>query len=495
MVSGGAGFFLPMLINFVSTPLVLSKLGPEAFGLQSLVNVIMGYLMVADMGLDIPITKLLAEFSAKNDISKRNDLLSNTFQAYAGIGVAGMLLIFLIEPYLHPLFNIPANLEADARIVFLITGVGFLGNILSMWGRALFSGIQRYDIGNGVFIFYSVASTIAGIILVRNDFGIVYFVAAKVAGFFFAAVTYFIAVRLTLRNYKFSFGFQSEIFSMITPLIGYGFLMRISGMVFSRMDQTLISVWIGISAVGSYSIPLLITTAVAGLISGIMNYTFPRSSELYALGRIDEFRNLFASSMRHTALLATYIFCFLIVCGDKFLMLWIGKNVFMETNSSLLILAVAYYLSVLLTTITNNFIVAMGGIKFFTLYGVVRGLVMLAGFVIFIKPFGVPGAALGVLLACAWDLIYLLISLNKWIKLKMTSLVLHSYAKPIAIGLICSSLLFFSRSLIDSWMTLVIAGILYTSAFTLCGILVGAFDAREKQLITRFLAKRKLFNF
>src|SRR5882672_7462418 len=98
MLSGGAGYFFPMAINFLATPLLLEKLGKEMFGLQSLVSVILGYIMVADMGLDVPIVKFLAEYAAKNERMKSNKLLSSTLQIYILLGFFGMAVIFLAEP-------------------------------------------------------------------------------------------------------------------------------------------------------------------------------------------------------------------------------------------------------------------------------------------------------------------------------------------------------------------------------------------------------------
>lgn len=60
MLSSAAGYVVPMLVNFITTPLLLRALGEAAFGLQSMVAVIVGYLTFMDMGLDLPITKLLA---------------------------------------------------------------------------------------------------------------------------------------------------------------------------------------------------------------------------------------------------------------------------------------------------------------------------------------------------------------------------------------------------------------------------------------------------
>jgi O-antigen/teichoic acid export membrane protein len=72
MLASMAGYAVPMIISLITTPLVLNALGVTAYGLISLVSVIIGYLTVMDMGLDLPITKYQAEDQAKVDTGAAN---------------------------------------------------------------------------------------------------------------------------------------------------------------------------------------------------------------------------------------------------------------------------------------------------------------------------------------------------------------------------------------------------------------------------------------
>ena len=72
MLSSAAGYVIPMFVNLITTPLLLRGLGEAAYGLQSLVAVVIGYLTFMDMGLDLPITKLLAGDHASNTVESEN---------------------------------------------------------------------------------------------------------------------------------------------------------------------------------------------------------------------------------------------------------------------------------------------------------------------------------------------------------------------------------------------------------------------------------------
>ena len=100
MISSFLGYGIPMVVSMVTTPIVLNLLGVSAYGLISLISVIIGYLTVIDMGLDLPITKYLAEDRAKSDNNAANLMLNNALQLYLLIGILGMTIIFLASNFL-----------------------------------------------------------------------------------------------------------------------------------------------------------------------------------------------------------------------------------------------------------------------------------------------------------------------------------------------------------------------------------------------------------
>src|ERR1051326_8712456 len=283
MVTGGLGYVIPMILNLLFTPLLLSKLGEGAYGLQSLVNVIIGYLMVADMGMDIPIIKYVAEYSAKNDWQMLNKILNNTLQVYLIIGFLGAIIIgSLTNVFIEKIFSIPIELQPEAQKVFLLAAIGFLGSVLSMWGRAACNGLQRYDISNGVNIIFNFLSTVIGILLVVLGYGVVGFIASKVISSFFSAFVYFYLSRKLLPIMNFSFGFDTTIWKLLKSQIGYGFILRISGILSSGLDRTLIGSWIGVAAVGVYAVPFLIANSISYLLSSMTPFIFPMTSALHS---------------------------------------------------------------------------------------------------------------------------------------------------------------------------------------------------------------------
>lgn len=482
---------VPMLVNILSTPFVLNQLGSEAYGLLALANVIIGYLIVADMGMDIPIIQTIAEYYAKNELKKKSKFLVATFKIYVGIGLAGMLVIFMFTDELTRLLSIPSNINHEAKTVFYIAGLGFFSSIINLWGKAVFNGLHRYDIANGVNIFSNLFGIVFGVVMIDMGYGVIGFFVARIIGFFLSNLVYVIFVwKYTIQANLFPL-FDNEVWAKLKRQVGYGFLLRMSSMVFSRMDQTLIGAWVAISAVAAYSIPILVAGALSGLIASISHFAFPMASSMNATHSLKEMESFFNRISKVVALLATLSFIPFIVLGDKFIMLWINQDLAMENQTVLLMLLVAFYLNSCFTIGLNAFIVGIGRLKYFTTYSIFRSTVLFIGFLVLIKFYGMNGAGMSYICSLLIDLVYVFYSLKKILKFNVVSSFRQSFLMPCIIGFVLGALLFFARDWISTWMTLISAFASFGVLYLLFTFLLGVIDEKEKNALQAILMIRK----
>lgn len=489
MISGGAGYIIPMAVNIFSTPFVLNHLGEEAYGLLTLANVIIGYLIVADMGLDIPITRKIAEYYATNEIELNSQFLAATIKIYFLIGLAGMLTLFVSASTLIRLLAIPPSMYHEASIVFYFAGIGFFCSIINMWGKAVFNGLHRYDIANGVNVFNSISGISLGIVLIYLDYGIIGFFVARIAGFFLANLIYLAFTLKHITRFNLFPFFDHKIWIILKRQVGYGFVLRISGMIFSKADQILIGTWVAITAVAAYALPILIATALSGLIASITHFAFPMASAMSATRSIKEMEFFFIKITKFVVALSTLSFVPFIVLGDKFLALWINQNMAMESGEVLVMLLLAFYLNSCLNIALNAFIVGIGQLRFFTFYSITKSLFLFIGFLILIRFYGMNGAGIAYLCSIIIDLIFVFYSLNRKLNFSVISLARQSYFKPLILGLFLGVGLFFIRNLITSWMTLLAAFSAFGIFYLLFIFLFGVIDARERSIVLSFLKK------
>jgi O-antigen/teichoic acid export membrane protein len=494
MISGGAGYLIPMAINIFSTPYVLGKLGEEAYGLQVLANVIIGYFIVADMGMDIPITQKIAGYHANSQQKILSQFLAATSKIYVIIGLCGGLLLIAFTNQLISLLTIPPLLQEEARAVFFLSAFGFLASIFNMWGKAVFNGIHRYDIANAISIFNNLFGIVLGIILISYGFGIVGFFFARILGFGMSNLLYALNIKKFINGFKIFPLVDLEIWTFLKKQIGYGFLLRLSGMIFSKMDQSLVSAWVGIAAVTVYSFPMLIATTLSGLIANVTHFAFPMVSAVSASSSGNELERFFYKITKFIVVFSTLSFLPFLVLGDKVLALWISPNIASQSTYVLKFLILGFYINSCLNIGLNSFVAGLGWLKNLTIYSVCRAITLFGFFLILIRPFGIEGAGFAYVIVLLVDTAFVVYIVKVKLNFSLKSLIRIAYLKPILLGLILVVLLFALKISfnVDSWVGLIFLVAIFEVAYLILAYAIKIFDEAELEILRAGLRKMKL---
>ena len=478
-----AGYAAPMLINFISTPLLLHALGETAYGLQSLVAVVIGYLTFMDMGMAWPITKYLAEDYAQGNTKGENRILSTTLQLYGAIGLIGMVAIMLSAGLLaRSVFKVPAASVSSAIHVFRLAGVGFLASVGLSWGQAVGMGLQRFEVTYGISIVNSLAGVGLGLAAVYAGYGVVGYVLVRVIVSFASGPAYWLLARRLLPTFRVRWGIDRATLRRISGYIVYGVLNRVMGGVVANLDKTLIGIWLGVAAAGVYSVPFMVVTSLGYIIAYMLGFIFPMASELQSLGEMDRLRDIFTRSTRFITALAGMIFVPLFVLGDIVLALWV-PSIAGQAAGVFRLLTLAGYLGTLCVSLTNSVVIGMGRIRQFTIYATIRNMALGAWCFLLIRPIGLEGAGWALLLTVIVDGVYLIIALRNYLQLSPLVLFRTAYLKPMALSAVLGVLAFLARPLATSWTGLGGIGAGLSLLYIVAGYWIGVFGETEKRAL------------
>ncbi|MDG7000488.1 MAG: polysaccharide biosynthesis protein [Nitrososphaerota archaeon] len=478
MFSGAAGYALPMAVNLVVTPILLSILGEAAYGLQSLVSVIVGYMTFMDMGLDLPIIKLLAEDRAKQDPRSESELLNTTLQVYTLVGIVGMGGIMLLAGWLSTsVFRVPPKLLDEACLVFRLAGIGFLGSVGMSWGKALSMGLQRFDLSNSVSVIFSTVGTLSGLLFAYLGFGVVGYVASRVAFMVLAGPAYFFLSRQFLPNVKFHVGLDKRTLHRVKSYLGYGLINRTTSSLVSRLDQTLLGIWVGVAAAGVYAVPFLLVNSLIYMLSYTLGFVFPLASELQATGQMDKLREIVIKASRFMTAISGLIFAPAAVLGGAFLKIW-TPSIAVKASVVLPLLAIAGYVSTVTTPISNGVLIGLGNMRQFTIYATVRAAALAVFCFIFIHSFGLVGAGIAVLLTGSVDIVYWLIVQIRYLKISPRLVFIESCTKPMLLTAGLAVLAFLARPLATSWFHIGTIGVVLFAFYVFGGLVMKQKTAR-----------------
>jgi len=497
VVASLLGYAVPLLVNFASTPYLIKSLGEDAFGIQVLVNVVIGYLALMDLGIGLPLIKYLAEDKAKGDMKSASELLGTTLVLYIGLGLAGMLVAMVASDYLaNNFFSIPEHFRGEAKIVFQLAAAGFFATLLMGWGRSVAMGLQRYEVAYAISALSSVLGVGVGLYLIHAGFGVVGYVSSKVFFLFIAGLAYYVIYKVFLPEYNIAFRFNRSVMVRIRSYLTYGIIHRgVSGFT-SSIDKTFLGIWVGAASVGVYSVPYMITNSVNYLVAAMLGYNFPSSSALHSTGEHEKLRKSVVNVSRYLVMLSCVIYLPLFLLGQSFLTLWIGEEFAIKTIFTFDILLLASFITLIFTAVMNSTMMGIGRVDVFTYYMIIKMIVFVMWCFFLIPSAGIEGAALSVLITCLVDVIYFGVVILRYLQIQFTYLFFKSYFKPLSLLLIlCLVNMLFEKS-IDSWLLLLSLFFVITAILVLLFLLFGVIHKKErdgmKKLLLLFFKKNIL---
>lgn len=181
--------------------------------------------------------------------------------------------------------------------------------------RSLGAGSSAHD----RFQEWQKAGTLIGLGVAYAGYGVVGYVLTRTIFTTLSGPAYFLLTRHVLPDYRFRLGLHKFTLRRVSGYVGYGTFNRIIGSLVSRLDQTLIGIWVGVAAAGIYAVPFMIVNSLGYMIAYMLGFISPMASELHSLGQLERLRDIFTRSTRFITALAGMVFVPLLVLGDLFL--------------------------------------------------------------------------------------------------------------------------------------------------------------------------------
>lgn len=318
---------LGSLIQILYTPMYMKYLGTSDYGINSLVQSIMGYVGMLNLGLGSAIVRYTIRYRAEGKIEEEkslNGMFLTIFFIIMGISIfIGFYLYFMIPTLFIEKF-VPNELVKTQK-VFLIMMIGTAISFpISVFSTNIVSR-QKFIYQKGFSLLKMVATPIVGAILMIKGFGLLAVVTSTVI---LNLITYifdiFYAFKLGMRV-KFK-DFDINILKDISKYSFYIFLNIIIDRIYWGTDRIIIGKYIGTSAIGIYSVASIFNQVYRNLSTAISGVLFPKINILVVENRLKDLSDLFIKIGRIQYILLGLISSGFIVFGKEFIYLWLGEG-------------------------------------------------------------------------------------------------------------------------------------------------------------------------
>jgi O-antigen/teichoic acid export membrane protein len=130
--------------SLVAVPLILDAVGTAGYGVWTLGLALILYASILETGLGPAVQRFTAYARGRDDEEELGRIAVTSFVAYALLGVALGLVLFLAAPLLVDLFDLPARLQADAETMFRILGGALAVALLAAGAGNIAQGLERF---------------------------------------------------------------------------------------------------------------------------------------------------------------------------------------------------------------------------------------------------------------------------------------------------------------------------------------------------------------
>ncbi len=331
--------------TFVVTPIIIRTLGNAGFGTWALIQSFSGYYGLVNLGLGSALLRSITHDLATQRLDSLQTTVSTAVRFFALTGGGIVLLGAALCVPAAGFFGV-ADAEVATFSVTLLLAAGSV--VLDFFGSVTTSVVnacERFDLLNYLNIGRQLAQT-GGTLLVL-------WIQPSITGI--AAVIFLVSLGALLLGIGFTRRLLPEI-SLAKPgfdrgrlreLLAYGrstVLLTVSNVVRLRLGNVIIAKFAGVAAVAGYSVAVSLVTNFSTVISSSLGVLNARFTRLHAKAEHAELAKLYRSALFASSAMACGLGTGMILFGEKFIHLWIGKTL-PEAVPVLQALVLAYILA------------------------------------------------------------------------------------------------------------------------------------------------------
>jgi O-antigen/teichoic acid export membrane protein len=389
--------FWSIIITFILMPVVIYYIGVEEYGIYLLITAFTGYFSLLDLGIGTSLVKFVAQYHAKDEKEKVNQVLNTAFFIYLYVGIAASVGLFIVGTFFIDYFNLDSELLWKAKIIIYILASGFITSFSMGSFKAVLSGIQRYDILALIsFIMSIVGASVTVVVLILGG-GIVELVFYTYCVGMMAPIITVIYCKKYMPYLEIKTSHRNR--AMVKTLFGLSMLILLLYM-FSQIiyftDSLVIGYYLGAALITFYAASRKLFSIPGRAIDAALQAMVPAASELDALEKEKGIQMLFIRVSKYSLALL-FLLGLPVMFLSRYILIhwieWAGGNFSLYYLVANILIISAFF--DLFNTVASKILIGMNRIKLFTgLYGVAAVMNLILS-IIFVKWLGLEGVALG----------------------------------------------------------------------------------------------------
>ncbi len=391
-----SGWVVTLVLNFVAAPITIRQLGPDAYGIFSLLLTVITPLGLFDLGLGEATVKYMAEGFGRNAPKDAESYFRSTMMFNLCIGVSGAVVLFALTPWIiGSLFNVPDSYMGAAKVAMYMIGLNWALTMVNQTYIGALTALQDYRVMSVGGVLMQAGTLLVGIVVLLRGGSLLHLVFSQTACLFVGTLGWRYAVRRALPTFKLSPHWNIEAFRRTVGMGVWQTGNKLGGLFAGKAQYWLLGAILPVATVGYYNLCCQIISIVYLLSYKIGQVLFPNFSFLHGSGRENQAAQKAMDATWICSAIALPGIAAMLFVGPDILSLWVGKSVAAEAGSALRILSAANGVS-LIFAIPSFYLMGTGRTHWLAVMSVVQGAVSFAAGLYLVPALGLNGAALSV---------------------------------------------------------------------------------------------------
>ena len=334
------GLGSPILLALLCIPPLISGLGTSAFGLLTLVWVVLGYFSIFDLGIGRALTLAVAARRATRQLVRINPMICTGLAVTAVLGLAGAAVLALLAGHLARLMGGTDTLlidQAQAALYAVAAALPFVTTTAAL--RGVLEAYDRFDITSAIRLGMGFITYGGPLVVLQFQTGLVPVVVFLALARAFTWAVHVVAVWRVLPAASLS---PRELDRQeLRPLLVSGGWMTVSNIIsplLSYLDRFVVAYVVGASLVAYYTTPYEAISRLTIIPEAVLGVLFPALGAAMATNP-DRAKQLFGQSLRVMLAVMLPVTTVVVAFSHPLLALWISADFADKSHRVLQILA------------------------------------------------------------------------------------------------------------------------------------------------------------
>ncbi len=405
--------------RFVLTPLILSRIGLDGYGVWTLLFTLCAYVNLVDATFSIAYSKFTAEYDAKGDYRTLAQIIGSGMAFVGGIGAVVLTLLWLWHaPILNGL-GVPAEMVPQAGQALLIVSACVLMRMCAGCVFQVLAGLQRLDLRYKLGILASAIEFGVSIVLLYAGHGLLALALGHLAGQVVATAAAWRLCRRLCPQLRISpFNVSRRGLRSIISLGGRFQALAVLQLLMAQGIKVLISGLLGVSTLAIYEIAQKLLSLGSAVAGAVIAPLMPAFANLHAGEDRSRLTALYERGSRLVAATCMPCYAFLAIFADRLILLWTGQD-YPLAAWTVRCLAVPFVL-LQLTGVGTSSLRGRGVVRLELLFGIINATIIAAlvgpGYWLWGYKGILASVATSVLVGSSWFLIAF--ARQEWVDLK-----------------------------------------------------------------------------